>query len=105
VLNGVFKLIHIKVCFRFLRMTQGASIRQSPYAVFTAPYFLYISWSGLHWLPVKWCIDVPLFPMPFVVPFELNMFVPFELDLTKMAKYPVKSTSQSTTVEWNAPSH
>ena len=31
-------------------------------------------------LPVKWCIDVPLFPMPCAVPFELNMFAPFGLD-------------------------
>jgi len=104
VLNGVFKLILIKVCFRFLRMTQGASIRQSPYAVFTAPYFLYISWSGLHWLPVKWCIDLPLFPMPFAVPFELNMFIPFELESHLRWRNTLWSPLRSPlTVEWNAP--
>jgi len=58
------------------------SIRQGPYTSVHCSLLpaRYISWSGLHWLPVKWCIDVPLFPMPFAVPFELNMFVPFELE-------------------------
>jgi len=34
------------------------------------PWTRYISWSGLH---------VPLFPMPFAVPFKLNTFVPCEV--------------------------
>lgn len=49
-------------------------------------------------LPIKWCIDVLFPPMPFAVPFKLNMSVPFRLESH------LSTLCWELTVEWIAPS-